>query len=71
MSRGGVTWRSIFIHFTYIYISTAADASGVAFALYAEDRGSITGRDRIGSDSSTAKRSATGVSVTGPQSWPL
>ena len=39
---------------------------------YAGDRGSISGRDRpkslkTGSDSSTAKRSATGVSVTGPR----
>ena len=41
--------------------------SGLAFALHAEDQGSITGSYRIDSDSSNAKRSATGVSDVGPQ----
>ena len=36
----------------------------------AGDRGSIPGRDRL-SVSFTAKRSATGVSVTSPRRWPL
>ena len=40
---------------------------GIAFALHAEDQGSITGSHRIDSDSSNAKRSATSVSDTGPQ----
>ena len=50
---------------------------GRAFASHTGDRGSIPGRDRhnlsrkIGIDSSTAKRSATSVSVTGPRRWPL
>ena len=41
--------------------------SGRALASNAGVRGSIPSRDKTGSDSSSSKRSATGVSVTGPR----
>ena len=51
-------------------------SSGKPFALHAGNRGSIPGSDRrkvvkTVSDSSTAKRSETGVRVMGPWWWPL
>ena len=67
-----VTWRC-YLNDLYLFILLTFTSrpprfrSGKAFALHAEDRGSITGRDRIGSDGSTVKRSAKGVSDTGPQ----
>ena len=49
--------------------------SGRAFASHAGDRGLIYSRDRpvfkTGNDSFYAKRSATGVNVTGPRKLPV
>ena len=67
-----VTWRC-YLNDLYLFILLTFTSrppllgSGIAFALHAKVQGSITGRDRIGSDGSTVKRSAKGVSDTGPQ----
>ena len=56
----------------YLVVSFPRWRNGRAFAALAADRSSIRSQDRsitfvkTGSDSSIAKRSATGVSVTGP-----
>ena len=67
-----VTWRCYLndlylISFLLFTSRPPRFRSGIAFVLHAEDQRSITGRDRIDSDSSNAKRSAAGVSDTGPQ----
>ena len=73
------------LHITYKHAPTKPPPQGTsmpewrrsdrAFASHVGDRGSIPGQDRpkllkqVG-DSSTAKRSALGVSFTGPRRWP-
>ena len=67
-----VTWQC-YVNDLYLFILLSFTSrspllgSGIAFALHSKVQGSITGRDRLGGDSSTVKCSATGVSVTSLQ----